>query len=97
VALIFGIFPPCISAFSFASTNRLLPNVFEQMDGFSKVSNFLTETLLVMNNLRWVKQISHFTDSFSTVLNMFCEASEFHISFILLLFMFPLSWLLHKQ
>ena len=107
--------------------NHLLPNVFEQMDGFSKVSSFLTETLVVVNNLRWVnpicqyyellpvltftfrrpfnctaprhQQIGHFTDSFSTTVNMFCAVAtaEFHISYILLLFMFPLSWLLHKK
>jgi hypothetical protein len=40
-----------------ACLNHMLPNVFEQMGGFSKVFNFLTETLVVVKNLRWVKPI----------------------------------------
>ena len=110
-----------------ACLNHLLPNVLEQMDGFSKVSNFLTENLVIVKNLRCVKpiwqyyellpyvtfsfkgpfnctiprhqQISHFTDSFITILNVFCAVvtAEFHIYYILFLFMFPLSWLLHKK
>jgi hypothetical protein len=43
-----------------ACVNHLLPNVFEQMDSFSKVSNFLTETLVVVKNLRWVKPICQY-------------------------------------
>jgi hypothetical protein len=43
-----------------ACLNHLLPNVFEQMDGFSKVSKVLTETLLVVKNLRCVKPICQY-------------------------------------
>jgi hypothetical protein len=43
-----------------AYLNHLLSSVLDQMDGFLKVSKFLTETLVVLKKLKWVKPIHQY-------------------------------------